>query len=96
MKSSGLPIEFGSKEGILFLNISFKMVLALIFYAGSFLLWTKIVAKNDLSYIVPFTSAIVNVISVCLGVLIFHEAINKYKLIGLGMAIIGVVLMNYK
>jgi uncharacterized membrane protein len=54
------------------------------------------VVKNDLSFIVPFSSAIVNVLSVILGVLIFREYLNTYKIIGIAMAIIGVVLMNYK
>lgn len=94
MKLSGQPIKLGLNEGVLFFNISFKMALALIFYASSFFLWTGIVAKNDLSFIVPFSSAIVNIISVGLGILVFNETINMYKLIGIGVAMIGVVLMN--
>ena len=96
MKLSGKPIEFGINEGAFFFNISTKMLLALLFYGGSFLLWTGIVVKNDLSFIVPFSSAIVNVLSVIIGVLIFHEHINTHKAIGIAMAIIGVILMNYK
>jgi len=96
MKLSGQPIEFGIKEGAFFFNISTKMLLALFFYTASFMLWIGIVAKNDLSFIVPFSSAIVNVLSVLIGVLIFHEHLNTYKAIGIAMAIIGVILMNYK
>jgi multidrug transporter EmrE-like cation transporter len=33
---------------------------------------------------------------VALGVFIFREYLNAYKIIGIAMAIIGVVLMNYK
>ncbi len=95
MKLSGQPIEYGLNEGFFFFNISSKMLLALIFYASSFLLWTGIVAKNDLSFIVPFSSAIVNLISVCFGIMIFHESINLYKIIGIVMAMLGVILMNY-
>lgn len=95
MKLSGEPIKFVINEGLFYFNISIKMILALIFYATSFLLWTGIIAKNDLSFIVPFSSALVNVISVGLGLLIFHESINMYKIIGIIMAIFGVVLMNY-
>lgn len=96
MKESGQPIKFGINEGAFFLNISIKMIFALFFYAISFLLWTGIVVKHDLSFIVPFSSAIVNVISVTIGVLIFHEYLNPYKIIGIIMAITGVILMNYK
>lgn len=96
MKVSGQPIKFGINEGLVYFNISAKMILALIFYASSFLLWTGIVVKNDLSFIVPFSSAIVNILSVVLGIYIFHESISIYKTIGILLAIFGVVLMNYK
>lgn len=96
MKLSEQPIKFGINEGNFFLNISMKMILALLFYLFSFILWTGIVVKNDLSYIVPFSSAIVNVFSVIIGIFIFHEPLNIYKGMGIVLAIIGVILMNYK
>ena len=96
MKLSGQPIKFGINEGAFFFNISTKMLLALLFYVISFLLWAGIVVKNDLSFVVLFSSAIVNVLSVLIGVLIFHEQLNTYKAIGIVMAIIGVILMNCK
>lgn len=96
MKLSGQPIKLGINEGSIFLNISAKMLFALLFYGISFILWTGIVVNNDLSFIVPFSSAIVNILSVALGVLIFHEYLNIYKIIGIAMAIMGVALMNYK
>ena len=96
MKFSGQPMKFGLNEGVFFFNVSTKMLLALLFYVASFILWAGIVVKNDLSFIVPFSSAIVNVISVVLGVFVFHEYLNTYKVIGIAMAVIGVILMNYK
>lgn len=96
MKWSGQPIHFGVESGNMELVINNRMLLALVFYGVSFLLWTGIVAKNNLSFIVPFSSAIVNVLSVGLGIMIFHEQLNMYKLIGIVMAVSGVVLMNYK
>ncbi len=95
MKLSGEPIKLGINEGLFFFNITLKMALALLFYASSFFLWTGIVSKNDLSFIVPFSSAIVNVISVVIGILIFQESVNIYKVVGIIMAIMGVALMNY-
>lgn len=96
MKLSGEPMKFGINEGAFFFNISIKMLLALLFYITSFVLWTGIVVRNDMSYIVPFSSAIVNVISVVLGVFVFHEYINIYKVVGIAMAVAGLILMNYK
>lgn len=96
MKLSAQPIGLGFQNGAFFLNISIKMIFALLFYITSFVLWTGIVVKNDLSFIVPFSSAIVNILSVIIGVLIFHEYMNIYKVIGIAMALSGVVLMNFK
>lgn len=96
MKFSGQPIKFNFNEGFFNFNIGSKMALALMFYMTSFLLWTGIVAKNDLSFIVPFSSAIVNVLAVGLGIFFFHESMNMYKTIGIILAILGVILMNYK
>jgi len=95
MKLSGKPIQFGIKEGVFFLNISMKMLLALFFYLSSFILWTGIIARNDISLVVPFSSAIINVLSVIIGVFIFKEYLSIYKIIGILLAIFGVVLMNY-
>lgn len=96
MKVSQQPIKIGIDEGVFFFNISWKMFLALFFYAISFLLWTGIVVKNDLSYIVPLSSGLVNLLSVLIGVLIFHEPLNTYKFVGIGMVIIGAIFMNIK
>lgn len=96
MKLSGQPIGFALQNGTFHLDISGKMILALVMYASSFLIWTGIVAKSDLSFIVPFSSAIVSTLSVLLGILIFQEDLNMYKIIGIFLAISGVMLMNYK
>ncbi|NLJ59112.1 MAG: hypothetical protein GX339_09745 [Tissierellia bacterium] len=96
MKLSGQPMKLEFNEGSIFFNISAKMILALLFYLISFILWTGIVVKNDLSFVVPFSSAIVNLLSVILGVVVFREYLNSYKIIGIAMTIIGLVLMNYR
>lgn len=96
MKLSGQPISFALQNGTFHLDINGKMILALVMYASSFLIWTGIVAKNDLSFIVPFSSAIVNTLSILLGILIFQEDLNMHKIIGGVLAISGVMLMNYK
>ncbi len=76
--------------------IGYRVLLALIFYCTSFLLWVKIVGKNDISYIVPVTSAITNILVFAIGILIFKENFSLYKLLGAILAIAGVFLMNYK
>jgi hypothetical protein len=96
MKLSGQPIGFILQNGTFHLDINWKMLLALVMYASSFLIWTGIVARNELSYIVPFSSAIVNTLSIIFGILMFQEDLNMYKVIGIILAIFGVMLMNYQ
>lgn len=100
----GLILMKYSKEGIVFslqngsfdLHINVTMFFALILYGISFLLWTGIVTKNDLSFILPFSTAIVNVLSVTAGILLFSESFSVTKALGIALAIVGVVIMNIK
>ncbi len=94
MKYSGSPIAISLTRGTFGFNIDLIMVLALCFYGASFFLWTGIVAKNDLSFIVPFSTAIVNVISVGAGIMFFKEGISIHKLAGICLAVGGVYLIN--
>ncbi|HCF51150.1 MAG TPA: hypothetical protein DER60_12765 [Syntrophomonas sp.] len=96
MKLSGQPIGFILQNGVFHLDISGKMALALVMYATSFLIWTGIVANSELSFIVPFSSAIVSILSVLLGLLVFQEDLNLYKIVGIALAVSGVMLMNYQ
>ena len=77
-------------------SIGFKLLFAFIIYGISFLLWSGIVARNELTYIVPISSAIVNILTVILGILIFKEHLTLIQIIGIGITVIGFVLMNWK
>lgn len=94
MKLGGGHLSVGLKDGSFSLNIGFKLLLAFAMYGTSFILWTGIVAKNDLGYIVPITSAITNTITLILGILIFNENITIFKGMGILLATIGVMMMN--
>lgn len=96
MKLGGGQINIAFKDGIFNLSLGVKLIAAFIMYGTSFLLWTSIVAKNDLGYIVPLTSAITNIITVIIGIYIFSESISVYKIIGIVLATFGVILMNVK
>ena len=78
------------------LSIGFKLLFAFIVYGISFLLWSAIVARNDLTYIVPISSAIVNIATVIIGILIFREHLTLVQIVGIGITVLGVVLMNWK
>lgn len=94
MKLGGGQMNIAFKDGVFNMSLGIKLIFAFIMYGTSFLLWTGIVAKNDLGYIVPLTSAITNIITVIIGILIFSESINIYKIFGIVLATVGVILMN--
>lgn len=85
-----------SFKGVINLKIGFVTALGFIFYLCSFLLWQKLVATYNISYIFPLTNAILQVIIVLLGVTYFKESINVTNIIGMILVIVGVVLISIK
>lgn len=96
MKLGGGQLSFGFKDGMIKGTIGVKLLLAFIMYGISFIVWSSIVAKNDLTYIMPIASAIVNILSVIVGVLIFKEVLSTTQVLGIIIATIGIIMMNIK
>ena len=94
-KLGGNGLSLSLKGGINF-KIGFITALGFVFYLCSFLLWQKLVATYDISYIFPLTNAILQVIIVLLGVMYFKESINVTNIIGMLLVIVGVVLISIK
>lgn len=95
MKLGGNSMLLSFKEGITF-KIGFLTLTGFLCYICSFLLWQRLLIMFDLSSIVPITTAIVQVIVVLIGVLIFKEQMNLVNVIGLILVVVGVILMSGK
>ena len=95
LKSGGESLILSFKDGISF-KMGFITALGFLLYIGSFLLWQKLLATYDLSYIVPLTTGIVQVIVILLSYFVFKETISFMNIIGIAMVIIGVVLISIK
>lgn len=65
-------------------------------YICSFLLFTRMVIMFDLSYIMPLTTGIVQILSLVASSVVFKESISKQGIIGASIIIIGLIIMNYK
>lgn len=80
-------------------EINFKMgyitLLGFLAYLISFLLWQKLLVTFDLSYIVPITTGISQIIILLLGVLFFKEQINWVGVVGVIITIIGITLIGF-
>ena len=71
-------------------------LIGFISYILSFLLFTNIIVKFDLSYIMPISSGLVQVITLISGFVIFNEQIKVKGIIGAIIVILGIIIMNLK
>lgn len=94
-KLGGDSLSISLKGGISF-KVGFITFLGLLLYIGSFLLWQKLLATYDLSYIVPLTTGIVQAIVLVMGYFIFKENISLINLVGIILVIVGIVLISIK
>ncbi|WP_294348867.1 hypothetical protein [uncultured Clostridium sp.] len=82
--------------GVFNLKISLISILGLICYVCSFLMYMFLIAKFDMSYIVPVTTAIVQVATFILAIVIFKESLTITKVIAIALIVLGVGIMNIK
>lgn len=90
--NSGALISFsGGKLGF---NFQVLSLLGIFLYGTSFLLYTYLIAKFDLGYIIPFATAFVYVAIFIASYFIFKEAFTAVKILGIGLILGGIVLLN--
>ncbi len=65
-------------------------------YIISFILYTIVISKFDLSYIHPIIGGITNISVLVIAVLLFHERFTIFSLIGSVFIVAGVFCMNIK
>ena len=96
MKLGGNPGTVSMAEGNINLGISLISLIGFICYIGSFFLFTRMVVMFELSYIMPLTTGIVQVLSLISSKIIFKEEFTTTGIIGASIIIIGVILLNWK
>ncbi len=90
--TGSLVIENGS----FVFSMNLISLVGFISYILSFLLFTNIIVKFDLSYIMPVSSGLVQLITLISGFVIFNEQIKIKGIIGAVIVIIGIIIMNIK
>lgn len=83
-------------QGEVLFSINYISLLGLISYILSFLLYTRIIVNFNLSFIVPVTAGIVQILTLGFGIILFNETISKLSIIGVTLVIVGIVIMNIK
>ncbi|MBU8905915.1 SMR family transporter [Desertibacillus haloalkaliphilus] len=70
-----------------------EIVIGLVLFGTSFLLWIKVLTKADLSYAYPLVSlGYINV--VILSYFLFGESFTVMKVLGITLIISGVIVLN--
>ena len=97
VKLGSSNINIAIQNGTFNFSMGIKALLGFIAYIGSFIIYTFYIIKNfDLSYIFPIITGITQILVIVAGVFIFKEQINTFSIIGIGLIILGVVLLNIK
>ena len=91
---SGAFLEFIS--GKLVFNFSLMNLFGVLLYGVSFLLYIYLIAKNDLGYIVPLTTALVYAVVFIASFLIFKESFTFTKIAAIVLILSGLILLNIK
>lgn len=101
--SAGLVfLKIGSKDGApvsivdgkFHFNLGVMIVLGILLYAFSFVIYTYLVSKNDLGYIIPVSTALVYIFIFLASFLIFKEVFTAVKIVGILLILTGVILLN--
>lgn len=103
LASSGLILfKLGSINNNLTLNVfglsinySVKMILGLLCYGFSFILWMLIVSKVNLTIAMPLSVAIVNTLVIVESCIILKEKITMIQGIGIFIVLFGVCIMTW-
>ena len=96
MKMGGNTGAIEIKEGIFDFNISIISSLGFLCYLCSFLLFTKLITMFDLSYIMPISAGLTQILSLVASFMIFKEEFSLKVIIGASVVIIGIIVMNWK
>lgn len=77
-------------------NIGIMTLLGLISYGLSFLLLMWLVSRLELSFIVPITTALGQVLIFIVAITVFKEQFTLLKLLAITLIVTGVVLLQIK
>lgn len=94
LKSGGDSLQLSFVKGIEF-KINYITLMGFLCYAVSFILWQKLLVTYDLSYIVPLTAGLTQIIILIIGSVAFHENVNWISILGVLFIITGVTMLTY-
>ena len=100
--SGQILMKYGSmvKDGFVFkvpvVDASFSLysLLGFGFYGFSFLLFTILISRHDLTFLNPFSIGVTSILIFSSAVIFFGESLTFAKVLGLSLILIGVLVIN--
>lgn len=82
------------KSNLLQIKLSVFSIIGLCFYILSFFIYVLLIPKYNLSYIIPFTSALTYLSIFLLSIFILKENITMISILGALIVFVGIILIN--
>lgn len=93
---SSNPLSFSVGQAGFTIGAGWMTLLGLMLYVISFLIYMTLVAKNNLTYLTPVSSAVVYILTMIVSLAILKERITPMQWVGWSLILVGVVFMNIK
>lgn len=93
---SNTELSFAIMNGNISLKFSSIMLLGLICYIFSFIVYMIVLTRFNLSYIFPITMGIVYILVFLASIFLFKEPFSVTSILGSIMVLAGVILLNVK
>lgn len=95
-------LKLGSQSGALVsmvenkvnLNLTILSTSGIFLYGVSFLIYTYLISKFDLGYIIPLTTALVYIVIFVASYFVFKEPFTGIKILAIGLILVGLGLLN--
>ena len=89
---TGAPISF--IDGKPQFNLGLYIIAGILLYGISFIIYTYLISKNDLGYIIPISTALVYIFIFTASFIVFKEAFTAFKILGICLILGGLVVLN--
>lgn len=87
-------VEFAS--GRLTFHPTTLNIVGLLLYGISFVLYTYLISKNELGFIIPLTTALVYILIFIASFVVFNESFTLQKILAITLILVGVILLSIK
>lgn len=89
---NGAPADI--VNGKLSFNLTIYTITGILLYSVSFILYTYLLSRYDLGYIIPLAAAFVYILIFGASYFVFNESFTPLKVGGILLIVLGLILLN--